>query len=58
MLRLQLMDSRNPDQLSKDMIEDDCKTFDNKAAFTRDFKSVVEKHMTRNMDLDGNHKME
>lgn len=60
MLREQLADSRNPDpdHLFKEMMQDYCKTFDNKSASTEDFKSVVEKHMTRAMDLDGNHKMD
>ena len=60
MLRMQLMDSRNPDSdhLFKEMMQDYCKTFDNKPASTEDFKAIVEKHMTRNMDLDGNHKMD
>jgi hypothetical protein len=60
MLREQLVDPRNQDadHLFKDMMQDYCKTFDNKAASTEDFKSIVEKHMTRAMDLDGNHKMD
>ena len=60
MLRMQLMDPRNPDpdHTFKDMMHDYCKTFDNKAASTEDFKAVVEKHMNRSMDLDGNHKMD
>ncbi len=60
MLRMQLMDFRNsdPDHLFKDMMQDYCKAFDNKPASTEDLKSIVEKHMTRGMDLDGNHKME
>ncbi len=60
MLRMQLMDSRSPDpdHLFKEMMQDYCKTFENKPASTEDFKSIVEKHMTRSMDLDGNHKME
>jgi hypothetical protein len=60
MLRFQLFDSRNPDpdHLFKDMMQDYCKTFDNKPASTEDFKAIVEKHMTRSMDLDGNHKMD
>ncbi|MGB7844939.1 MAG: M1 family aminopeptidase [Candidatus Acidiferrum sp.] len=60
MLRYQLWDSRNPDpeHLFKDMMQDYCKTFDNKAASTEDFKFMVEKHMTKGMDLDGNHKMD
>ena len=60
MLREQLTDSRNPDpdHLFKEMMQDYCKTFDNKPASTEDFKGIVEKHMLRNMDLDGNHKMD
>lgn len=60
MLRMQLMDSRNadPDHIFKEMMQDYCKTFDNKPASTEDFKAIVEKHMLRGMDLDGNHKMD
>jgi hypothetical protein len=60
MLRMQLYDSRNqdPDHLFKDMMQDYCKIFDNKAASTEDFKAVVEKHMTAGMNLDNNHKMD
>jgi hypothetical protein len=60
MLRFQLTDPTNPDpdHLFKEMMQDYCKTFDNKAASTEDFKSVVEKHMTRGMNLDGNRKMD
>jgi hypothetical protein len=60
MLRYQLMDPHNQDQehLFKDMMQDYCKTFENKAASTEDFKAIVEKHMTRGMDLDGNRKMD
>src|SRR5208282_1961546 len=59
MLRMQLYDGRTPDtdRLFKAMMQDYCKTFDNKAASTEDFKTIVEKHMTPSMDLDGNHKM-
>jgi hypothetical protein len=39
-------------------MQDFCKTYDNKAASTEDFKAIVEKHMTQLMDLDGNHKMD
>ena len=60
MLRSQLNDPRNPDpeHLFKETMQDYCKTFDNKPASTEDFKGIVEKHMTRSMDLDGNHKMD
>lgn len=60
MLRTQLNDPRDPDpdHLFKAMMQDYCKTFDNKPASTEDFKSIVEKHMTQGMNLDGNHKMD
>ena len=60
MLRMQLWDGRSadPDHFFKDMMQDYCKTFDNKAASTEDFKAIVEKHMSRSMDADGNHKMD
>jgi hypothetical protein len=60
MLRMQLWDGRSadPDHNFKDMMQDYCKTFDNKAASTEDFKAIVEKHMSRSMDADGNHKMD
>jgi peptidase M1-like protein len=60
MLQMQLWDGRSndPDHLFKEMMQDYCKTFDNKSASTEDFKSIVEKHMTQSMDADGNHKMD
>ena len=60
MLRMQLMSTRepDPDHAFKAMMQDYCKTFDNKPASTEDFKAIVEKHMTKGMDLDGNHKMD
>jgi Peptidase family M1 domain len=60
MLRMMLYDTRNPDpdHLFKDMMQDYCKTFDNKPASTEDFKAMVEKHMLPSMDLDGNHRMD
>jgi hypothetical protein len=60
MLQMQLWDGQNqdPDHNFKDMMKDYCKTFDNKAASTEDFKAIVEKHMSRSMDADGNHKMD
>jgi aminopeptidase N len=60
MLRFQLFDPSNqdPDHLFKGLMQDYCKTFDNKAASTEDFKAVVERNMTRSMDLDNNHRMD
>jgi hypothetical protein len=60
MIRMQLMDPRNPDpeHIFKETMQDYCKTYENKAASTEDFKAIVEKHMTKAMDLDGNQRMD
>jgi hypothetical protein len=60
MIRQMMMDPRNPDpeHIFKETMQDYCKTFDNQPASTEDFKAIVEKHMARGMDLDGNHKMD
>jgi hypothetical protein len=60
MLRMQLYDVRNadPDHLFKEVMQDYCKTFDNKPASTADFKAVVERHMIPSMDLAGTHTMD
>jgi hypothetical protein len=60
MPRAQLNDSHNPDpdHLFKAMMQDYCKTFDNKPASSEDFKAIVERHMTRGMDFDGSRKMD
>jgi len=60
MLRSQLSDPHNldVDHLFKDTMRDYCKTFDNQPASTEDFKAIVERHMTRGMDLDGTRKMD
>jgi hypothetical protein len=59
-LRMLMWDAQNPDpdHNFKDMMKDFCQTYDNQAASTEDFKTVVEKHMLPNMDLDGNHRMD
>ena len=60
MLRAMLQDPRNPspDEGFKQTMQDFTKSFGGKAASTEDFKAVVERHMTRAMDIDGNHKMD
>jgi hypothetical protein len=58
MLRMMLHDNKNGDQAFKDMMQDFVKTYSGKAATTEDFKAIVEKHMTRQMDLEGNQKMD
>jgi hypothetical protein len=58
MLRMMLYDNRTGDQQFKAMMQDFASIYRGKAATTEDFKAIVEKHMTREMDLDGNHKMD
>jgi len=57
MLRMMTHDNRTGDQHFKEMMQDFVNTYRGKAATTEDFKAVVEKHMTQEMDLEGNHKM-
>jgi hypothetical protein len=58
MVRMMMHDNKTGDQQFKDLMQDFVKTYSGKAASTEDFKEMVEKHMTREMDLDGNHKMD
>ena len=50
--------SNDPDINFKRMMHDFVKTYTNKIASTEDFKAVLEKYMTPEMDLGGNHKMD
>lgn len=58
MLRMMMFDNRSGDQQFKEMMQDFVKTYSARAATTEDFKAIVEKHMTPEMDLDHNHKMD
>jgi Peptidase family M1 domain len=58
MLRMMMIDNRTGDAQFKAMMQDFVNTYRGKAATTQDFKNIVEKHMTPQMDLDGNHKMD
>jgi hypothetical protein len=58
MLRMMTRDRQRGDQLFKDTMHDFVQTYSGRAATTEDFKAIVEKHMTPEMDLDGNHKMD
>ncbi|HEY4765398.1 MAG TPA: M1 family aminopeptidase [Candidatus Sulfotelmatobacter sp.] len=58
MIRMMMHDNRCGDQRFKEMMQDFVSTYRGKAATTEDFKAMVEKHMTQEMDLDGNHRME
>jgi hypothetical protein len=59
MLRMMMADPTKPDPdlRFEAMMHDFCKTFDNKAASTEDFKVIAEKYMTAGMDLEHNHKL-
>jgi len=58
MIRMMMRDNHTGDQRFKDMMQDFVKTYGGKSATTEDFKTMVEKHMTREMDLEGNQKMD
>jgi aminopeptidase N len=58
MIRMMMHENRTGDQHFKEMMQDFVKTYSGKAASTEDFKAMVEKHMTRDMDLEGNQKMD
>ncbi|PYX51508.1 MAG: hypothetical protein DMG79_02935 [Acidobacteria bacterium] len=52
MLRMMMQDNRTHDQRFKETMQDFVNTY------RGDFEAIVEKHMTQEMDLDGNHKMD
>jgi hypothetical protein len=58
MIRMMMWNRQTGDGPFKEMMQDFVKTYRGKAATTEDFKAMVEKHMTREMDLDGNQKMD
>jgi hypothetical protein len=58
MIRMMMHDNRTGDQHFKETMQDFVKTYSGKAATTEDFKAMVEKHMTPEMDIEHNHKMD
>ena len=58
MIRTMMFDGHTSDERFKETMHDFVNTYRGKAATTEDFKAMVEKHMTKGMDLDGNHKMD
>ncbi len=58
MIRMMMRDNHTGDQRFKEMMQDFVKTYGGKSATTEDFKAMVEKHMTHEMDLAGNQKMD
>jgi hypothetical protein len=58
MIRMMMYDKQNADKQFKETMQDFVNTYRGQAATTEDFKAMIEKHMTRDMDVDGNHKMD
>ncbi len=58
MIRMMMWDRTTGDQNFKAAMQDFVKTYSGKAATTEDFKTMMEKHMTAEMDLEGNHRLD
>src|SRR5208282_3633801 len=58
MIRMMMWDRKTGDQNFKAAMQDFVKTYSGKAATTEDFKAMMEKHMTAEMDLEGNHRLD
>ena len=58
MIRMMMYDRKDHDQRFKDTMHDFVATYSGHAATTEQFKAMVEKHMSPQMDLDGDHKMD
>jgi hypothetical protein len=58
MIRMMMYDRQSGDKAFKEMMQDFVNTYRGKAATTEDFKATVERHMTPDMDAEGNHKMD
>jgi hypothetical protein len=58
MLRMMMWDPKAGDKRFSAMMKDLVKTYYNQNISTHDFQRIVEKHMTEEMDLDGNGKMD
>lgn len=58
MLRMMMQGPRGEDDLFIAMMKDFTQSFKTRTASTEDFQAVVEKHMTKEMDLEKNRKMD
>src|ERR1035437_45311 len=58
MIRMMMWDRKTGDQNFKAAMQDFVKTYSGKAATTEDFKAMMEKHMTPEMNLEGNHRLD
>ena len=58
MLRMMMWNPRTGDQPFKELMHDFVQSYTNHTATTEDFKAMVEKHMTPEMDLGGDRRMD
>jgi len=58
MIRMMMWSNKTGDQDFKALMHDFVATYAGKSATTEDFKSMVEKHITPDMDIDGNRRMD
>ncbi len=58
MIRMMMYDNRTGDQRFKETMQDFVNVYRGRSATTEDFKAIVEKHMTQEMDLESNHKVD
>jgi hypothetical protein len=58
MIRMMMWSPQDGDALFRATMQDFLASYRLQAATTEDFKAVVERHMSRAMDLDGNHRMD
>ncbi len=58
MIRMMMWDRKTGDQNFKAAMQDFVQTYSGKSATTEDFKAMMEKHMTAEMDLEGNHRLD
>jgi len=58
MVRQMMWDRKTGDERFKQMMHDFVTTYNGKAATTEDFQAMVEKHITPEMNLQGNQKMD
>ena len=58
MIRMMMWDRTTGDQNFKAAMHDFVKTYSGKAATTEEFKAMMEKHMTPDMDMEGNRRLD
>jgi aminopeptidase N len=58
MIRMMFSNAREGDRPFQEMMKDFVQTYYNQNVSTEDFKRIVEKHMRKEMDLDGNQRLD